>query len=92
MTESLRAFPGEFDFVHLSNILDWLNPAEARATLELACAALRRDGWILVRQLNSTLDVRGLGAQFAWHADRADALHARDRSYFYRALHLGRKR
>ena len=92
MAEALREEPAAFDFVHLSNILDWLSPEEAQATLELAAAALRPGGWVLVRQLNSTLDVPGLGPGFAWDAAAAGALHARDRSFFYRALHLGRKR
>ena len=92
MTEALRRAPAEYDFVHLSNILDWLSPEEGRATLDLAHAALRPGGRVLVRQLNSTLDIPGLGTAFTWQTDDAQALHARDRSFFYRALHLGRKR
>jgi S-adenosylmethionine-diacylglycerol 3-amino-3-carboxypropyl transferase len=92
MTEALRRAPAEYDFVHLSNILDWLSPEEGRATLDLAHAALRPGGQVLIRQLNSTLDIPGLSEGFAWQTDDAEALHARDRSYFYRALHLGRKR
>jgi S-adenosylmethionine-diacylglycerol 3-amino-3-carboxypropyl transferase len=90
MTEALRASPEAFDLIHLSNILDWLSPEDARATLDLAWAALRPGGWVLIRQLNSTLDVRAQGSRFQWDA-AAETLHARDRSYFYRALHLGRK-
>jgi S-adenosylmethionine-diacylglycerol 3-amino-3-carboxypropyl transferase len=92
MTEALRRAPGAYDFVHLSNILDWLSPAEAQATLDLTHAALRPGGWTLIRQLNSTLDIPGFGKGFSWQTDDAQALHARDRSFFYRALHLGRKR
>jgi S-adenosylmethionine-diacylglycerol 3-amino-3-carboxypropyl transferase len=91
MDEALRGAAGAYDFVHLSNILDWLDASEASATFERAWAALRPGGWVLVRQLNSTLDVPALGGRFAWHPAEAAALHARDRSYFYRALHLGRK-
>jgi S-adenosylmethionine-diacylglycerol 3-amino-3-carboxypropyl transferase len=92
MTDALREKPGEFDLVHLSNILDWLSPEEATATLELAAAALRPGGRVLVRQLNSTLDVPASGPMFDWGAATAAELHAADRSFFYRALHLGRKR
>jgi S-adenosylmethionine-diacylglycerol 3-amino-3-carboxypropyl transferase len=92
MTEALWRARGEYDFVHLSNILDWLNPEQARVTLDLAHAALRPGGWTLIRQLNSTLDIPASGPGFSWRAEEALALHARDRSYFYRALHLGRKR
>jgi S-adenosylmethionine-diacylglycerol 3-amino-3-carboxypropyl transferase len=91
MTEALRRARGEYDFVHLSNILDWLSPEEGRATLDLAHAALCPDGRVLIRQLNSTLDIPGLSDRFTWQTDEAQALHARDRSYFYRALHLGTK-
>lgn len=92
MTEALRREPGAYDFVHLSNILDWLSPEEARATLDLAHAALRPGGCTLVRQLNSTLDIPSLGKGFAWRIEEAQTLHSHDRSFFYRALHLGRKR
>jgi S-adenosylmethionine-diacylglycerol 3-amino-3-carboxypropyl transferase len=92
MAEALRRSPGGYDFVHLSNILDWLSPDEARATLDVAHAALRPGGWTLIRQLNSTLDIPSCGKGFSWETDTARALHAGDRSYFYRALHLGKKR
>lgn len=92
MTEALRCSPGGYAFVHLSNILDWLSPADAQTTLELTHAALRPGGWTLIRQLNSTLDVPSFGRGFSWQTEEAQAMHARDRSYFYRTLHLGRKR
>jgi S-adenosylmethionine-diacylglycerol 3-amino-3-carboxypropyl transferase len=92
MTETLRRAPGEYDFIHLSNILDWLSPEEARATLDLTHEALRPGGWTLIRQLNSTLDIPHLSEGFAWQTEDAQELHGRDRSFFYRALHLGRKR
>ena len=92
MTHALAEAPTSFDFVHLSNILDWLAPEEARATLDLTWQALRPGGWTLIRQLNSTLDIPGLGEMFDWHIAEANELHARDRSFFYRELHLGRKR
>lgn len=92
MTSALADRPGSFDFVHLSNILDWLDPDEARTTLDLARCALRHGGWTLVRQLNSTLDIERLGDGFEWHASRARRLHQADRSFFYRGLYLGRSR
>lgn len=91
MAEALQRVHGAYDFVHLSNILDWLSPDEARTTLELAHAALCSNGWVLIRQLNSTLDIPRSGPGFNWQTTEAQALHACDRSYFYRALHLGRR-
>lgn len=92
MADALRERAGAFDVVHLSNILDWLSPEEATATLELAARSLRPDGRVVVRQLNSTLDVPAAGPMFEWDEATARELHADDRSFFYRALHLGRKR
>lgn len=92
MAEALESAVASFDFVHLSNILDWLSPEKARRTLELAWEALQPGGWVLIRQLNSVLDIPSLGHMFDWHTAEASDLHARDRSFFYRALHLGKKR
>jgi S-adenosylmethionine-diacylglycerol 3-amino-3-carboxypropyl transferase len=92
MQAALEPRRDEFDFVHLSNILDWLTPERAAETLERAWRALRRGGCVLVRQLNSSLDIRALGPRFDWQVEGACALHERDRSFFYRALHWGLKR
>lgn len=92
MTEALQGPVERFDFVHLSNILDWLDREDARSILELAWKALRPGGSTLIRQLNSSLDIEALGGRFEWQVRPANALHARDRSFFYRQLHLGRKR
>jgi S-adenosylmethionine-diacylglycerol 3-amino-3-carboxypropyl transferase len=92
MADVLGSTPREFDVVHLSNILDWLSPENARRTLDLAWAALRPGGWVVIRQLNSELDIPALGQPFVWDSPNAARLHACDRSYFYRALHLGMKR
>jgi S-adenosylmethionine-diacylglycerol 3-amino-3-carboxypropyl transferase len=92
MADVLAAARCEFDIVHLSNILDWLSPENARITLELAGKVLRPGGWVVIRQLNSTLKIRDLGDWFQWEVELSDRWHAADRSYFYRALHFGRKR
>jgi S-adenosylmethionine-diacylglycerol 3-amino-3-carboxypropyl transferase len=80
-----------YDFLHLSNILDWLTESEARAVLRLAHRALKPSGIVTIRQLNSTLDVPALGAELRWLSEEADELHRHDRSFFYRRLHLGRR-
>ena len=92
MDAVLSGFRNSFDYVHLSNILDWLAPQEAHRVLEHAFAALRPGGYMLVRQLNSTLDIPSLGERFEWLTEDASGMHAGDRSFFYRSLHLGRKR
>ncbi|MGV3533600.1 MAG: DUF3419 family protein [Chthoniobacteraceae bacterium] len=80
-----------FDFIHLSNILDWLSPKQAQRTLGLAWRALRPGGRVIIRQLNSTLEIPAAEPRFAW-LDQTAALHAADRSFFYRELFIGEKR
>jgi S-adenosylmethionine-diacylglycerol 3-amino-3-carboxypropyl transferase len=88
MLHALTKSRETFDFIHLSNILDWLSEDEALALLKVAASKLNKDGWIIVRQLNSTLQIPELGKSLSWHKDLAKTLHATDRSYFYRELHL----
>jgi len=92
MEQVLERETGAYDFIHLSNILDWLSPRDAEKTLDLAADALRPTGRVLIRQLNSTLDIRGAGSMFKWLNTASQDLWRRDRSFFYRGLHLGRKR
>lgn len=91
MVDALRQRRSETEFVGLSNILDWLSPDDARHILDLARTALVKGGWVIVRQLNSTLEIPALGEGFDWHVDDGAALLASDRSFFYRAIHLGRR-
>ena len=81
----------KYDFVHISNILDWLTIEEAVRTLSAAWRALRPGGMILIRQLNSSLDIRAMCEQFQWDASRSEEMQRTDRSFFYRGVHLGRK-
>lgn len=76
------------DLVHLSNILDWLSGEEAAATLEAAARVLRPGGWIILRQLNSSLDFPALGHGLAWHDALGRDMEKRDRSFFYPRIHL----
>jgi S-adenosylmethionine-diacylglycerol 3-amino-3-carboxypropyl transferase len=91
MNEALADDSERFDLIHLSNILDWLTPDAAEETLARTWERLAPGGVVIVRQLNSTLDVRAAGSRFAWDLDTAARLHAGDRSFFYRELHVGRR-
>jgi S-adenosylmethionine-diacylglycerol 3-amino-3-carboxypropyl transferase len=85
--------PPRHHMLHLSNVLDWLPPTAALAVLQAAWACTVPGGWLIVRQLNSTLDICSLGEQAGWRWDTnagAQWLQA-DRSFFYRQLHVGRK-
>ncbi|MGA2231198.1 MAG: DUF3419 family protein [Tepidisphaeraceae bacterium] len=88
---ALDEFRDHFDFIHLSNILDWLSAEQAARMLVLTLQALRPGGCVVIRQLNSTLNLPALGAPFQWLDEEAGLLHSRDRSFFYRFVHVGRK-
>lgn len=80
---------GSADLVHLSNILDWLSPAQAGATLASARRVLKPGGRVIVRQLNSTLEIGEVDAGIAWNVDLGAEMEAKDRSYFYPRIHVG---
>lgn len=92
MEQALESAKEPCDFIHLSNILDWLSPKEALRTLQIAGRALKPGGRVFIRQLNSALNIRQAGTMFEWLDKESEALHKKDRSFFYRALHLGRKK
>jgi len=88
MNEALKeSKPESYHVIHLSNILDWLSPEEARTTLALSFKALKPGGCVIIRQLNSNLDIPILGTEFEW----SDLKEPVDRSFFYRNAYLGFK-
>lgn len=92
MDAVLDSLPDESaEMIHLSNILDWLSPAEGQTLLSKAARVLKPGGRVIIRQLNSTLDIPALESALAWDPETGRAMEERDRSYFYPQLHLGRK-
>ncbi|HMP53240.1 MAG TPA: DUF3419 family protein [Candidatus Melainabacteria bacterium] len=79
------------DFVHLSNILDWLPEEAASKLLQQTGRVLRPGGTVIIRQLNSSLDIRAMQNDIAWDGALSRAMLIRDRSFFYRNLHIGFK-
>lgn len=79
------------DLVHLSNILDWLSPAQAAETLESAARVLKLGGRIIVRQLNSSLQMDGLTPLIHWDRELGRAFENQDRSFFYPNIYTGRR-
>lgn len=84
MTEALQqSQPGSVDFIHLSNILDWLSPEAATGTLFHAFQALKPGGFIIIRRLNSSLEIPSLYPDFHWDSELGSHLQLMDRSFFY---------
>lgn len=91
MREALNARGHDFDFIHLSNILDWLAPEERAALLEAARRALKPGGYVLIRRLNSDFKTADREYGIEWLNARAERMNGNDRSAIYAGLHLGRK-
>ncbi len=83
----------EFDFVHLSNVLDWMDDGACRTLAKRLGHELRPGAAVLWRQLNDPRDLVGcFGEAFTFDAARDAALAARERSLFYDQVHLALRR
>jgi hypothetical protein len=92
MDSALRESRSEsYHVIHLSNILDWLSAEQAQETLNLAYRALKPGGVVIIRQLNSNLDIPQLGQKFEWDIDASEEFLQSDRSFFYRNFFIGCK-
>ena len=80
-----------YDFIHLSNILDWLSEEEGSFLLRQAHRVLRRGGKVIIRQLNSSLNIKSLEEGFKWDTALSESLRDKDRSFFYREILVGEK-
>jgi S-adenosylmethionine-diacylglycerol 3-amino-3-carboxypropyl transferase len=90
MQDFLRTQPDQsYDFIHLSNILDWIKPDQAADLLHHSWRCLSNGGIVVIRQLNSSLEIPNASSELCWQHELGDQLHRRDRSFFYRALHVG---
>ncbi|MCA8955396.1 MAG: DUF3419 family protein [Planctomycetes bacterium] len=82
-----------FDFVHLSNVMDWMDDDGCRALARRLGAELPPGARVLWRQLNDPRDLMGLFAdEFEFSAALDAELTADERSLFYNQVHAGTKR
>lgn len=78
-----------FDFVDLSNIMDWMSADDVRSLLEMLRTEIRPGAVVMWRQLNNTRDFEvSLQEQFMFDTDWQRTLQARDRSLFYSSVHV----
>lgn len=85
-----RVSLGDYDFIGLSNIMDWMAPGEVGQLMGKVLSETGPGTVVLWRQLNNERD---LAAQLrpAFHFDDAwnQALSGRDQSLFYSSVHVG---
>lgn len=92
MEEALESAEQSYDFIHLSNALDWLDPQQASSLLSAAKAKLNSGGSLIIRQLNSTLEIPALLTHgIEWQVLEGGNYQKLDRSFFYKRLLIGKK-
>lgn len=90
--EDLADF-GAFDVIALSNVLDWMDDASIDRLVATVVRTAKPGTIVVWRQLNNTSDhERRFAPAFAFDAELATRLLARDRSLFYSSLHVGTRR
>ena len=81
---------GRYDFIGLSNVMDWMGPEDVAGLLGRLRAEARPGATVLWRQLNNDRDLQEqLAPEFRFDRDLQVRLHRADRSLFYSSLHVG---
>ncbi|HYH43307.1 MAG TPA: DUF3419 family protein, partial [Burkholderiales bacterium] len=75
-----------YDLISLSNLFDWMDPTGIARVTERLVQEARPGTVVLVRQLNSDLDLRPRLLGFRFESALATELLAQDRSLFYNRL------
>lgn len=82
---------GRYQLVSLSNLFDWMDEAEMRRTLATLAEGLAPGATVVLRQLNSALDLAPLlSPSFELETALAAELLEQDRSLFYARLWIAR--
>jgi S-adenosylmethionine-diacylglycerol 3-amino-3-carboxypropyl transferase len=78
--------PATYDYIHLSNILDWEAPDSIDQILHQSARVLRKGGKLCIRQLNSTVEIKNTASLSFTRYDSAQ-----DLSFFYPNIYVGTK-
>lgn len=79
-----------YDFIHLSNILDWLDAESRQKVLKETSRVLKPCGKVLIRQLNSTMTIENT-SQISFKTIPEADLIKNDLSFFYPKTYIGVK-
>jgi len=84
--------PGDADLLHLSNILDWMDPPDVVRLGARLSAGLRPGAVLTWRQLNNERELAPLFPGIEFDDALGNALCAEDRSLFYSRIRVGVRR
>jgi len=84
---------GCFDLISLSNIMDWMSPADITTLLVKLQNQMKSGAIVLYRQLNNPIDLETeFGDSFQFDPALGNRLLEAERSLFYSSIHVGKKR
>ena len=83
---------GKYDFIHLSNIFDWMDPSETALTAARISRQMKPGAKLLIRQLNNTKNITSCFNGIEFDFQLAGRLLEQDRSLFYNRILIGTKR
>ena len=84
---------GCFDLISLSNIMDWMSPADITTLLVKLQNQMKLGAIVLYRQLNNPIDLETeFGDSFQFDPALGNRLLEAERSLFYSSIHVGKKR
>lgn len=78
--------PATYDYIHLSNILDWEAPDSIHQILHHSERVLKKGGKLSIRQLNSNVEIRNTSRLSFTFYDTTQ-----DLSFFYPKIYIGSK-
>lgn len=80
-----------YDYIHLSNILDWLDIDSIQQILGEVSRVLKPGGKVSIRQLNSTVKIEDY-EDISFERLCNDRLITNDLSFFYPTIYIGEKK
>ena len=84
---------GCFDLISLSNIMDWMSPADITTLLVKLQNQMKSGAIVLYRQLNNPIELEPeFGDSFQFDPALGNRLLEAERSLFYSSIHVGKKR
>ena len=89
MEATLNAGEHQYDFVHLSNMLNWVSEKKAQCLLANIQNRLKSHGHVIIRPLNSSLKIDQLGAGLYWYEQETDRLLQQDHSVLQKNFFRG---
>jgi S-adenosylmethionine:diacylglycerol 3-amino-3-carboxypropyl transferase len=82
---------GEYDFIDLSNIFDWMGDDSVNKIADLLDEKMKPNAVLMFRQLNNNRNIQSRFSRISFDDEIGLKLLSQDRSFFYCKINVGRK-